>query len=537
MKRFTLFFIAVLIISVLVTGCGFLVPGSTSSQGNTQIPSSKAVLKLSDIDPPTLDPAVSSETTSSQYILQIYSGLLKLDDNLQPVPDIASSMPEVSADGLVYTFNLRRDVKFHDGRIVTASDFKYSWERAVNPATNSQTAATYLGDIVGADEVLVGNTGQIRGVEVVDEYTLRVTIDSPKSYFLYKLTYPTTFVVDKNNVASGPEWWREPNGTGPFKLGQWIQNESLTLVRNSTYYGLVPQVSEVRYQYYTGLPMDLYERGLIDVTGVSTAYIDAAMDSSGPFYQDLQVNSALSLDYVGFDCQEPPFDDVNIRRAFSMAIDKVKIISLIYKDMVEEAEGILPPGLPGYNKEVTGISFDINQAKELIRDSKYGDVANLPPVVLTTHGYGGIVGSLIQALVYEWKQNLGVEVKVRQLETEWYFYNTKSEIDNLFVMGWIADYPHPQDFLDILFSSVSNYNYGSYTNPVVDSLIREANHSADPEQSFALYQQAEQQIVNDSACIPISFGKNYTLVKPYVKGYVVNESGFVDLSKVSIESH
>jgi oligopeptide transport system substrate-binding protein len=536
LKKFILSLTVLLVISILFTGCDLLIPGDTPLSGDTNNPPGGGVLNLSDIDPTTLDPAVSTETTSSQYILQIYSGLLKLDNDLQPAPDIASGLPEISSDGLTYTFKLRQDVKFHDGRPVTANDFKYSWERAANPNTNSQTAATYLGDIVGVDEVLAGRAKQISGVQVIDEYTLQVVIDSPKSYFLYKLTYPTTFVVDKNNLASGSEWWREPNGTGPFKLGKWALNESLTLVRNNNYYGTAPQLSQVRYQFYTGLPMDLYETGRIDVTGVSTAYKDAVMDVSSPFYQDLQISPSLSFSYIGFDCQQPPFDDVNIRRAFGMAINKDKIISLIYKDMEENARGILPPGLPGYNEAVTGVGFDANRAKELIRTSKYGDIANLPPIVLTTYGYGGFVGSLIQALVYEWKQNLGVDVKVRQLETEWYFYNTRSEIDNMFVMAWIADYPHPQNFLDILFASGSNYNYGSYTNTGVDSLIREANRIIDSEQSYKLYQQAEQLIVDDMACIPLTFGKNYTLVKPYVNGYRVDELGFVDFSSVSVES-
>jgi oligopeptide transport system substrate-binding protein len=517
-----------LLFVTLAGGCGLF----QSDGGNGTY-----TLNLVDSDPTTLDPAVSSEVTSSQYILEIFSGLLRLDDKMQPAPDIAASMPSVSSDGLTYTFKLRQDVKFSDGHAVTAADFKYSWERAANPATNSQTASSYLGDIVGVNEELAGKSNQISGVQVVDNYTLKITIDSPKSYFMYKLAYPTTFVVEKSNVNSGADWWHNPVGSGPFKLGQWTQNQSLNLVRNDSYYGTKPQLGQVKYQFYSGLPMDLYETGKVDVTRVSTDYKDAVTDKSGQYYKDLTVSPTLGIFYIGFNCSQPPFDDINVRKAFSLAIDKDKIISLVFKDMQQKANGILPPGMPGYNASVTGLGFNVNQARDLLKASKYGDAAKLPPITLTTYGYGGGINTTLQAMVFQWKQNLGVDVKVRQLEPERYFYNTKMEIDQLFETGWNADYPHPQDFVDILFRSGSAYNYGNYLNIDADSLINQANRTLDSAQSISLYQQAEQIIVNDAACIPISFQESYTLIKPYVKGYTVNPLGFGTLDKVTILSH
>ncbi len=179
----------------------------------------ETVLNLYGIDPLTLDPAVTGEMTSHQYITQLFSGLVCLDDNLEPAPDIAQSW-QVSDDGKTYTFYLRGDVSFHDGRGVKAEDFEYSWQRACDPTTGSLTAASYLGDIIGAKEVIAGEAEEIGGVRVIDDYTLEVTIDAPKSYFLSKLTYSTAYVVDRANVESGEEWWHSPNGTGPFKLRQ-----------------------------------------------------------------------------------------------------------------------------------------------------------------------------------------------------------------------------------------------------------------------------------------------------------------------------
>ena len=186
------------------------------------------VLKFYGIDPLTLDPAVAGETTSSQYIMQLFGGLVRLDDNLKPSPDMAQRW-EVSDDGRTYTFYLRHDIRFHNGREVKAEDVEYSWQRVCAPATGSLTAATYLGDIVGVREVLAGESEKISGVRVIDDYTLQVTIDAPKSYFLFKLTCPTAFVVDRDNVESGSKWWHHPNGTGPFKLKEWDESDLLVL--------------------------------------------------------------------------------------------------------------------------------------------------------------------------------------------------------------------------------------------------------------------------------------------------------------------
>lgn len=162
-------------------------------------------LRLFGAEPQTLDPALAADAESARYIVEIFSGLVTLDKDLRVVADIAQSW-DVSGDGKVYTFHLRSGVAFHNGRPVTAEDFKYSLERAASPATGSTTADTYLGDIVGVKEKLQGKASAISGVRVVDGATLQIEIDAPKAYFLAKLTYPTAFVVDRANVESGQDW-------------------------------------------------------------------------------------------------------------------------------------------------------------------------------------------------------------------------------------------------------------------------------------------------------------------------------------------
>jgi oligopeptide transport system substrate-binding protein len=531
--------LALLILSSLLAGgctCFGIIP--PTGDGVTPPPPTGegGVLNLYGIDPYTLDPAVSGEMTSHVYLVQLFSGLVRPGDNLEPAPDIAERW-EISNGGRIYTFYLRPEVKFHDGRPVTAADFKYSWERACAPQTGSLTAATYLGDIVGVGEVLAGQTTEISGVRVIDDHTLEVAIDAPKAYFLSKLTYPTAFVVDRDNVAAGGGWWRSPNGTGPFKLRQWDEGKQLVLERNELYYGEVAKVSQVVFKLWSGVPMNMYETGEIDVAGVGSIYIEKVTDETGPFYLDLSIVPELSFYYIGFNTAEPPFDDVNIRRAFSMAIDKEKLISLVFKGTMEPAYGVLPPGMPGYNEDLVGLDYDLAAAKALIADSSYGDVSNLPPITVTTLGWGGGISGELEAVVHQWRQNLGVEVTVRQLEPERFLYHLREETDQMFYTGWIADYPHPQDFLDILFHSGTDNNYGQYRNTEFDALLEAAAVEPDREASLGLYRQAEQLMVDEAACIPLAFGRNYVLIKPYVKGYELNPMGFAMLNEVSVEPH
>lgn len=515
--------------------CTLLLLPSVSCQPG-ELPSGQDVLNLWDIDPITLDPAISSEMTSHAYVTQIFSGLVRLDENLNVVPDIAERWQK-SQDGKTYTFYLRHGVKFHSGKEVKAADFKYSLERACDPVTGSQTAATYLGDIVGVREMLAGEAREISGIKVLDDYTLEVSIDAPKAYFLCKLTYPTAFVVDRVNVESGKDWWYQPDGTGPFKLKQWEPGQLLVLERSQVYYGQPARVEQVTFHLLAGMPMAMYEKGEIDVTFVSMYYIDLVRDETGPFHRELAITPELSLYYIGFDTTRPPFDDVNIRCAFCHAVDEERINRLTLRDMMAEAEGILPPGMPGYSQRLEGLDYDVERAKELIAASEYGDASNLPPITITVSGYGNDIPDYLGAIIQEWRENLDVEVSVRQLEPEDFLYHVKRERDEMFMLGWVADYPDPHNFLDNLFYTESENNAFGYSNPELDNLLDQAAVEQDNATRLSMYQQAEQEIVNEAPCLPLWFGTNYILVKPYVRGYELNPLGIPDLSKVYIEQH
>ena len=356
-----------------------------------------------------------------------------------------------------------------------------------------------------------------------------------RSYFLFKLTYPTTFVTDRKNVESGNNWWHNPNGTGPFKLAEWTKGDRLVLGWNDQFYGNLAKLGKVNYYLWGGVPIVMYETGEIDVTTVPVSFKDKVTDMNDPFHDELRIFPEFSYYFIGFNSEKPPFNDYYIRAAFSMAIDKEKITSLIFRDMVEPEDGILPVGMPGFNAGLAGLEYNPNKAKDMLRNSSYGNADNLPPITLTTAGWGGIISQELEAIIDQWRQTLGVDVKVRQLEPERYIYKLAEEKDELFDIGWVSDYPHPQGFLSVLFETGVKNNYGGYSDPEVDVLLKEASLEKDFSASLEIYSRAEQLLVEKACCIPLWFGENYLLVKPYVKNYYLNPLGIVMLDKVSVE--
>jgi len=466
------------------------------------------------------------DAVSAEYVVEIFSGLVTLDEQLQVVPDLAERW-EVHPDGKTYTFFLREGARFHNGRRVTAADFKYSLERACSPRTGSSVAGTYLGDIVGAKEVLTGHADEIRGVQVLDEHTLRIIIDAPKAYFLAKLTYSTAFVVDRENVERH-DWLQQPNGTGPFKLEE-CSKQRIVLQRNEYYYRDGPKLERVIFFLSGGSAMNMYENGELDIVSVGPADIERVRDPANPLYAQLSTVPQLNIQYLGFDVTQPPFDDVKVRQAFTLAVDRQKITDVVWKGMRVPAQGIVPPGMPGYKRERSLLSFDPHRARALISESEYGDVSRLPPITLSIGGRGAQLDPITEALVAMYEENLGLEIHVERSE------DVPAGRPQFFSIGWIADYPDPEDFLDILFHSESGLNHTNYSNPCVDQLLEEARVEQDTQRRMQLYKQAEAMIVADAPWVPLWHSVDYVLTKPYVRGAVYAAAIFPWLSNVYIE--
>jgi oligopeptide transport system substrate-binding protein len=483
--------------------------------GQSDIPLNQALVLEGgeSTNPREYDPA----TTHGSGDKRAYSGLVSFDPQLNLTPDLAESW-DVSSDGTTYTFHLRTNAKFHDGRAVTAQDFVYSLERAVSPALKSDTALTYLGDIVGVQEFAAGQTDHVTGISAIDEHTLQIKIDAPKPYFLLKLTYPTAFVLDKQNVESGEDWYRHPNGTGPYRLTEWTSFERIVYEANKDFYLGTPSIPYIVITLFTGDSQRLYETGDVDITGAYS--IDRFTDPTEPLHNELRTGVSLCTGYITFDTTQPPFDDVNVRKAFSMAFNRQQYIDVVVNGRALPAQGIYPPGLPGFNIALQGLPYDPAQARELLKQSKYGE--NLPSIVFTNAGIGSYISADVAALADMWKKNLGVTISVENLEPNFYYDHIYSnDHGQLFSGGWCADYPDPENFADVLFHTGAQQNSGGYSNPQLDTLLEAARTEQDVTKRIGMYQQAEQIIVDDAAALFTIHHLSYELVKPYVKGYVL----------------
>ena len=475
-------------------------------------------------DPPTLDPHLTTDNISGALVNEVYGGLVTLTPELAPSPDLAESW-DISEDGTVYTFHLRENAKFHNGKPVTSEDVRWSLERAADPAIGSPVAEQYLSDIVGVTARLNGDADSISGVRVIDERTIELTIDAPKAYFLAKLTYPTSFVVDRDNVEAEPEnWTQNPNGTGPFTLAEYIVGEKMVLARFEDYHLEPAFLDKVEFILAGGNAMIMYENDEIHLTGVGLADLERVKDPSEPLNADLvQAPPSFSTSYIGMNVTQPPLDDPKVRQALSYTVNKEAINSAVYEGLLVPAKGILPPGFPAYNPDLRGYEYDPDKARQLLAESSYGaDLDDMPLITLSISGsFGADLPLDMEVILKEWEE-LGLKVEIQQTEWATYLQDLHNRRYQLFRIGWGADYPDPENFLDILFHSESDNNHTAYNNPQVDALLERARVERDREARFALYNQAEQKIMDDAPWIPLwHSGERNVLIKPGVEDYLL----------------
>ena len=503
------------------------------------------------IDPPTLDPHLTTDTTSFGVVVEIFGGLVTLNTDLELVPDIAERW-DISENGRVYTFRLRSNATFHDGKPITAHDFKWSIERAADPDTGSPVADTYLNDIVGVQEVFDGKTKDISGIRVIDNRTIQFEIDAPKAYFLAKLSYPTAFVLDMENVDSGGSTWTDnPNGTGPFRLKEYRIGERIVLERNENFYREPANIDTVLMNLAGGQSMAMYENDEIDITGVGLFDLERVLDPNEELNKELVVAPPdFSVSYIGFNVSEPPFDDPKFRQALNHAVDKELIAEEVLSALVVPAYGPLPIGFPGYNPNLKGLKFDPELANRLLSESgpttpemtrecqctTYADPEQRPSIVITVPGTGGTIGLDLEVIIEMWRQVLGVEVQIQQVEWATYLEDlNQSKFQAYAGLGWEADYPDPQDFLDILFHTDSSINHGRYSNSQVDRILEQARVEPDVTRRIELYQTSEQMIVDDAAWVPLWYtGERYVLIKSHVKDYKVTPMIVPKLKRIYI---
>lgn len=484
----------------------------------------------------TLDPALVRDLDTAFVTRQLYRGLTRLDEALKPVPDLADRI-DIDPSGLVYQFTLRRDATFQDGRRIVAEDVASSFTRALDPATAGGEASllggpTYLSDIAGAGDLLAGKATGLSGVHVIDDETVEITLAAPRATFLMKIAGVSALIVDRTQAASAKEWWRSPNGSGPFRVLDWIPDDHLTLGRVDDFYGGTPPLErvEIRLGSSAAQPFNLYQADQVDIARVPEDAIDRILDPESPYASELTVSPMFSVSYIAFSTRVAPMDDPHIRRAVQLAFPRGKVASVTLNGHVLRASGLVPQGMLGRQWPAGGETYDVDAAKQEIAESRYGSAERVPPLRI----YGGspsIAATLRDVLA----DDLGLRVEVVAVDWPEFLDGLALKRYPAYELYWGADYPDPETFLRSLFGSGSSDNYTGYENPRYDELLRQAAETLDPVERGTNYDAAQRVLLDDHVVLPMYYDVRYMLQKPWVKNAALTPLGMLSLDHVWLE--
>lgn len=467
-------------------------------------------------DPPTLDPAQATDTTSSAIIRQVFDGLVELDEKMQVAPAIAERWT-VSRDQRVYTFTLRRGVRFHHGREVRAADVKYSLERAARGKK-----PWVVEKLAGAPEVIKGQTKEIRGIRVLDDQTVELTLERPFPPFLMLMAYDAAFLVPREEAERlGSEFASRPVGTGAFRLVSWRHDDQVVLEAFRDHFRGAPYLDRVVYRV---IPDDNtrfqeYRAGNLDHVDVPTGQFRAAQGDP-VLSKELHVWPILGTYALRFTMTQAPFkDNKKLRQALNYAIDKEAIARVLLEGSVVPARGVLPPGMPGHNPELVGYPHDRARARQLLAEAGHADGRGLPPITLhyNTNPLHRRVAELVQAQLRE----LGLAIQLASLDWAAYIKLVDDGGTQWHRMGWIADYPDPENFLTVLFHTRNigpPGNTSRFSHPEVDRLFDEADRLPAGPARLAKYREAEKLIVEEAPWVFVYWYTSRLLVKPWVRG-------------------
>ncbi len=487
----------------------------------TTLPAASGTLRLAGSEPLTLDPVHVRDTGSAEYAQEIFAGLTRIAPDLSVEPDLASGWT-VRDDGLTYTFWIRRHARFHDGTPLTAADVLWSWTRALNPETGSLSGPVFLEDIAGAAEYAAGAADSVSGLRVLGSRQLEVTLIAPLSFFPSKLSAGPTLIVDQRNVVAGDEWWRSPNGSGPYALQDWRPEELITLRRAHTASWL-PGGPEIVEFHQLDVDEDLlrYENEEIDFVYIGGADLDRFRDPNEPRSGQLISTPGLGLQYVGFNTTRAPLDDVHVRRALALATDRVFINEVALAGTQREATGVIPPGLPGHRSDYEGLAFDLDAARAELAKSSYGSAEALPPITVVAPGDSLSGSPFLEMVVDPWRTALGVDVsiEVRSFDDLVATLDDSTHDLQAFFLGWSADFPDASNFTDELFGSDRPDNSWRLSDSVVDDLIALARRADTDDERLGYYGDIEARVIEQGVLIPLLFFVSHELVQPWVEGY------------------
>jgi ABC-type oligopeptide transport system substrate-binding subunit len=516
---------------------GFALWQRTDGEQATPEPPAPHPFRLTWFDPPTLDPTLAGDDTSGIVIRQLFGGLLSLNDEMDVVPELAESW-EVLEGGKRYIFRLRHDVRWSDGRLVTAADFVYAWRRTLNPALASPNAS-YLTDIIGARDYYLGRLADPAaiGVQARGESTLLVELEGPTGYFPLLLTQPVAFPVPRHVVeAHGPAWTAMEHlvTNGPFRLEDWQPGVSMRLVRNPDYRGPVGgnvQQVDLVLNPKQGDQLALYAADQLDMMSLFPFPSSEANWIRQRYAGEYFTGPALYTQYVAFDVRQPPFDDPRVRRALAMAIDKETLASVTLSGFSFPATGgFLPPEMPGHSPGI-GLPYDPDQARRVLAEAGYPRGQGFPALEgLVTHLNRHLLRKLIAP---QWREVLGIQVAWQGMDLGPLLERLDRQPPALFWMGWRTDYPDPDNPLRVS----THLRWTGWRNADYERLVEVARHTTDQAERLRLYQQADRLLVEDAAIIPMAYGRNHLVVKPWVRKFSASAINWPSWKDIVIEPH
>jgi ABC-type oligopeptide transport system substrate-binding subunit len=420
---------------------------------------------------------------------------------------------------------------------VTADDVVFSLTRALNPATAGGQAAllsgpTFLDSILGAPELLSGEAETLEGVRSLDMRTVEIRLGRPDAAFTMKLAAAATTIVDPADVANGSEWWRKPNGTGPFRIESWETGKRLALVRSRSFVDGAPSLERIEMPLGPNAygAFNLYQSDRVEVTSIGSTDVDRVTAPESSLASELVRTDLFSTEFIAFRTDVAPLDDPIVRRAIAMTFPRDKIANVMFGGHVNVAEGLVPNGMLGSDWPVDTIPYDPEAAKALFATSKYAAEPDLPSILIYSGGNNSVA-----ALREEVEKHLGLQIESVVVQSEELFDGLALRQYPAFALYWGADYPDPSTFLQSLFAGGSSDNYTDYANPDYDALLEEAAAELDPARRADIYLRAQQLLIDDAVVIPTFHDVGYFLVKPWVRGLEYTALGLLQLETIWLE--
>ncbi len=487
-------------------------------------------------EPPSLDWSKSTDTTSNTILVNIMDGLAgyDLDDpKMSVVPALAASW-ESSKDAKTWTIRLKQGVKWTDGVEFEAQHILDSWERLLNP----KTAAEYSYFLYPVKNAREYNQGKLKdfsqvAVKAPDKYTLVVELTEAKSFFPYLLTHHSTYPIRKSVVEKFGDKWTQPGNIvtlGAYKLKTWDHDKALVLERNDEYYGEKAKTKNVLAYIIPeqSTAIGLIEAGKLDAQPELPSAELAKLKNKKEF----KTIGTLVLQYYGFNVKKPPFDDVRVRRAFAMAVDRQEIVKILNGGQVPLTSWI-PVGMSGHEGE-RGLRFDPAKAKALLKEAGYGEGAKPFPRVTIAFNTNENHKRIAENVQAQLKRNLAVDIELRNEEWKVYLNTLKTDAPQIFRMGWNGDYPDPDNFMNLM-TSYSENNRTGWGNKAYDSLIEKGARELDLGKRLEAYSQAQKILVEEEVpALPLYSAKGQYLVSDRIKGYPINILAHYNFRRVEI---